>query len=263
MFSLPQPDASIEKQKPVIDLTENSKTIAALLTSIYPVVSVVPKRESLDDMIDTFVAAKKYDMAAVSQRLIQKFAESKVVQKNPVVAFCAAYPHELGEVARVAAKASLKHQMNLNNIGDKLQYINGPAFHQLYKFHRACSATAAEAVTGMHLTWITGSHVTWWALAIQSRSCTCNKYRYTYGPSKSTWEAPTPYHDYITRSRNVLLEHPCKEAVTDHFFLKPSYSADQGCPSCRLTLLGIPEFSRLLGEEVERRVVKVNLELPF
>jgi len=110
---------------------------------------VATEPESLGDMIDTFVAAKKYDMAAVSQRLIQKFADSK---DNSVVAFCAAYSHELGEAAHVAAKASLKRRVNLDNIGDKLQHINGPAFHQLYKFHRACPAIAAEAVSGAHLT---------------------------------------------------------------------------------------------------------------
>ena len=29
--------------------------------------------------------------------------------------------------------------MNLNNIAGKLKYVDGPAFYQLYKFHRACS----------------------------------------------------------------------------------------------------------------------------
>ena len=52
MFSLPQTDATVSlNQKPIIDLPENSKTIGALLTRIYPTpipggpevtVSVVP-----------------------------------------------------------------------------------------------------------------------------------------------------------------------------------------------------------------------------
>ncbi|KAH9066766.1 hypothetical protein EDB87DRAFT_458081 [Lactarius vividus] len=153
MFLLPQPEASISKKhNPVIDLTENSKTISILLTLAYPVVSAATEPESLDDMIDTLVAAKKYDMAAVSQHLIQRFTVSKVVRDSPVEAFCAACSHELGEAARVAAKASLKHRLNLDIIGDKLPYLNGPALHQLWKFHRTCSATAAEAVSGTHLT---------------------------------------------------------------------------------------------------------------
>ncbi|KAI9440640.1 hypothetical protein H4582DRAFT_1938316 [Lactarius indigo] len=263
MFSLPQPEASAsEKQNPVIDLTENSRTISILLTLIYPVVSAATEPDSLDDMIDALVAAKKYDMAAVSQRLIQRFTESEVVRNKPVVAFCAAYSHELGEAARIAAKASLKRRMNLDNLGDMLQYINGPAFHQLYKFHRACSSTAAEVVSGGHLTWITTGHYTWWSLANKGCTYNCLKYQYTLGPSRSIWQSPASYHSYITRAREVLLEHPCKEAVTPNYFLYPFYG-EKGCGQCQISAFGLPEFSYLLGEEVERRVSEVDLVLPF
>ena len=271
MFSLPQPDATSisEKQKPIVDLQENSKTIAALLTFIYPVVSVDTQPESLDDMVDTFAAAKKYDMAVVSQRLIQQFAKSKVVQGNPVVAFCVAYSHNIEEVARVAAKASLKHQMNLDNIGDNLQYINGAAFHQLYKFHRACSAAAAQAITGSHFTWISSSHQTWWDLAGPTVICMsgpCQGQRRQYkigrGQSMCTWSAPPTYFEYITRAHVVLLEHPCREAVTNPVFLAPSYKG-KACINCRLSLEGLPEFSRLLGDEVERRVSEVRHFLAY
>ena len=264
MFSLPQPDASIsEKQNPVIDLTENSRTIAALLSFIYPVVFVATECESLDDMIDAFVAAKKYDIPAVSQRLLQKFAESKVVQDSPVVAFCAAYSHELGEVARVAAKAALKHRMNLNNIDDKLQYINGPAFYHLYKFHRACSASAAEAVSNAHLTWTSSRNAWWHLISTMHKACSCIKFQYTIGPAQSIWNAPLPYRDYITQSVDVLLEHPCREAVTNHLFLTPFYYEAQACAPCRITLLGLSDFSHLLGEEVEKRVAKVRHLLTY
>ncbi|KAH9040391.1 hypothetical protein EDB85DRAFT_1858886 [Lactarius pseudohatsudake] len=144
MFSLPQPDSRVSgKQTSIISLTENSRTIAVLLSSIYP--TVPTKFVPLDVMIDALVAARKYDMDVVFQCLVQKFAESEVVRDSPVEAFCAACSHELGEAARVAAKASLKHRLNLDIIGHKLPYLNGPALHQLWKFHRACSATAAEA----------------------------------------------------------------------------------------------------------------------
>ncbi|KAF8267381.1 hypothetical protein EI94DRAFT_1801721 [Lactarius quietus] len=263
MFSLPQPDVGVaEKQNPVIDLTEHSSTIATLLTFIYPVVSVPPEPGSLGDMIDAFVAAKKYDMDVVSQRLNQTFAESAAVQDDPVVAFCVAYSHQLGDAARIAAKASLKRRMNLDNIGDQLQYINGPAFHQLYKFHRACSAAAAQTISGKHLTWIAFSNSTWWDLANIGCPSRCPRYEYKLGHSRSSWPASVPYHDFITRTLNILLEHPCQEAVTKHEFLHPSYK-ENACKDCRLTSLGLPEFSRLLGEEVERRVSEVDLFLPF
>ena len=132
----------------------------------------------------------------------------------------------VGEAARVAAIASLKHQMRwLDDIGDKLRFTNGPGLHHLWTFHRACSATAAGAVTGRHLAWITCSHTAWWDFAKNTLQCTgaCSKVRYTVGPSRILWYATDPWHDYITRACDILLQHPCREAVA-HYpgVLKPS-----------------------------------------
>ena len=285
MFSLPQPDAASisRKQNPVVDLPENSRTIAALLTPIYQADSVATEPTSLDDLIIALAAAKKYDMAVVSRHLITKFARSKAVQDDPMVAFCVAYSHELGEAARVAAKASLKHRMNLDNIVDQLQFLNVAAFPQLYKYHRACSAAAAAAVSGSELYWITSSHSisSWQNLAnnpqcpqSQSSKCLRHQYRIKKHDTVTTrryddynpyvyWNATTPYYNYITRVHSVLLEHPCREAVTNHIFLEPFYKEGNGCQTCRLTLLGLPEFSRILGEEIERRISEVRHFLAY
>ena len=291
MFSLPQRATSItEKQNPVIDLTENQRTLATLLTLIYPVLSmVIIEPESLDDILDAFAAANKYDIALASHSLKQTFAKSKVLQADPIVAFGAAYSRELGEATRIAAKASLKHRMSLDSVADKLQYINGSTFYQLYKFHRACSNTASQAVSSRYFPWITKSDGTWWDLArIGGCSSKCTSEYYKLGlpeppttpqSSLQSWTASAPYHCFITRAYNVLLERPCREAVTSFDFLDNFYKQNV-CDRCRLTLLGLPDFSRLLREEVERRVSevrhyrflqhitqrslpKVHLELPF
>ena len=259
MFSLPQTDATVSlNQKPIIDLQENGQTIAVLLTQIYPVVSATTEPETLDEIVDALAAAQKYDMAAVSQRLNEKFTQSKFMQDDPIAAFCAAYSRELAIPARAAAKASLKRRMNLDSIEDQLEYTNGPAFHKLYKFHRACSAAAVQAVSGTHLTWITPSQ-TWWDLTNVSQLCVCGRYNYTIpvGSGSATWQASSPYHDFIMRTINVLADHPCCEAVANYSFLTPSYKK-AGCIHCRVTLLGLPEFSHLLGEEVERLVSMVR-----
>jgi hypothetical protein len=267
MFSLPQPASdSEEEENHPIKLAENSRTIAALLTYIYrgPAVSATTEPESLDDMIDALVAAKKYDMPAVSQHLDRKFAESKVVQDDPIVAFCAAYTHELGEAARVAAKASLKHRMNLDSIADKLQHIDGPAFYQLYKFHRTCSTTAAATLYNRHLDWITPSDSGGWD-APDDR-CKCPRRWYTLDTvdsSQITWKATIPCHDFINRARVVLQEHPCREALAKISFA-PTFDVDEYdeiCETCFYTMPSPPEFRRLLGDEVEKRVSQVRLFL--
>ena len=269
MFSLPQPDANDSEnvKRPVVDMTENSRTIGVLLASIYPAVSVDTEPISLDDLINALSAAKKYEMAAASQRLNEKFAVSELVQDSPVEAFCAAYSHGLGEAARVAAKASLKHRMRLDDIGDKLQYTNGPGLHQLWKFHRACSATAAEAISGTHLIWTTSfDSSAWWDIMRNHNTCVvkpnCLRYIYKLGPSEVSWYVTSPWHNYIMRARNVLLQHPCREAVAHDSLLQPSYD-EKTCYTCRPTLIGLPEFVRLLGEEVENRVSMVRNYLAY
>ena len=268
MFSLSQPDAasvSDSEKRPVINLRENSRIIEVLLASIYPAVSVDTEPLSLDDMIDALAAAKKYDMTAASQRLNEKFAVSKVVQDSPVVAFCAAYSNKLGEAARVAAKASLKHRMSLDDIGDGLQYTDGPALHYLWKFHRTCSTIAAQAVPDDNdLTWVKYSDTEQWRFArnIYGKTCGCSEfYKYKVGHGYA-WNVVALWHNYITRARDVLLHHPCGEAVAHKSVYGPSYEK-VSCVTCKATLFGLPEFMRILGEEVDKRVSKVRDFLPY
>ena len=57
MFSLPQPATDIAR--PIVDLAENSKVLAAVLSAIYPHTSVAANPLSLDDLIATLDAARK------------------------------------------------------------------------------------------------------------------------------------------------------------------------------------------------------------
>jgi len=237
MFSLPRPNESFsEKQQPIIDMSEGRTTISALLTFIYPaVVSDASEFDSLDEIMDALEAAKKYEMAVASQRLIQQFAESKFVKDDPVMAFCVAHSRKSGDAARIAAVASLQYPMSLDNIADKLQHVDGVALYLLYKFHRACSVTAPEAVSDVRLT---------------------DQDLARLGFKKTT------YNDFIARAPKVLLEQPCPEAITKDHFLKTVYDKHV-CVSCQTTMRAVSEFSRLLGKEVERRISEVDLELPF
>ena len=212
--------------------------------------------------MDGFVAAKKYDMATVSYHLNVNFAQSTFVQDDPIVAFCEAYSRGLGKTCRIAARASLKCRMNLEHVVYKLQCMNVPAFHQLYNFHRACSATAAQAVSAENLgSWTAKLPSTWWDLVVVDGKCKCVTYQYSWPYSKTflrtQWMVSIPFHDFITRTHNALLEHPCREAVTSHQFLAPSYKVGV-CNQCQLTLLGLPEFIRLLGDEIDRRISEVR-----
>ena len=254
MFSLPQPATDTPQESlPIIDLAENSKALAALLSVIYPHTSGSDEPLSLDDLIAALDMARKYDMATASRRLLIDFGGSKAMKDSPLEAFCAAYSRELGEAAQIAATASLKHRLNLDDIGDTLEHTNGPAFHRLWKFHRACSAAALGAIYGYNFAWISP---TWWSDT--STVCYCApKYQYTLGAQKASWVPNSSWTSYLDRARNALREHPHSGAITNQVILLPSYQAPM-CEGCRKLICGLPEFSGYLGEEVDRVVSRVR-----
>jgi len=264
MFTLPQPATDTqpdsESCRPIVELAENSKVLAAFLSIVYPPIPMSPKTLSLDDLIATLDMARKYDITAMSDRLLREFGGLKTLQHKPLEAFCAAYSRELTKEAKLAAGASLKQRLTLDTIGDRLQYTNGPAFHCLWKFHRACSAVAVKAISGDVFGWIPANPPPWWGVA-PSANCRCNKHSYGFGP-RSHWSAHTTWGDYLNRARKALRKHPCSEAITNQDILRPSYQA-QMCDECKKQIAGLSEFSRYLGEEVERAVSKVSLILPF
>ncbi|KAI0255962.1 hypothetical protein BJV78DRAFT_1174766 [Lactifluus subvellereus] len=268
MFSLPQPSGTDASQHSLtaIDLPESSGALAALLTVIYPVSSETAEPRPSNDLIAALEAARKYDMTTASRCLLQDFENSAFVQGNPVEAFCAAYTQKLGDAARIAARASLKRRLNLDDIGDGLEHTNGPALHRLWRYHRACSAAAAIAVQGRHLTWITPAQISWWKVAGSGDSpsnCPCSLYTYTLGTQgNQSWKVHSSWVNYMRRAIRALRERPCSEAVTHHDVLVPSYQ-DYMCQECQRRLCGLSEFSRYLGEEVDRRTAQVDLDLPF
>jgi len=256
MFSLPQPAKDTPQESlPIIDLAEDSKVLAALLSVIYPHTSGSDEQLSLNDLIATLDMAKKYDMATASRRLLVVFQGSKAIKDSPLEAFCAAYSLELGEAAQIAARELLKHRLSLDDIGDALEYTNGPAFHRLWKFHRACSTAALQAISSHNFTWIPPSPTTWWSAP---RNCSCNSnYRFMLGAQKTVWVPNAAWSGYFERACNALREHPYHEAITSEVLLQPSYQAVM-CDRCRQYICGLSEFSRYLGEEVDRVVSKVR-----
>ena len=264
MFSLPQHGGTdtTPNSRTILDLPESSRTLADLLTSIYLLTpgSETDEERSLSDHLAAIEAVKKYDMAPAPFHLLQDFEDPACVKDSPVEAFCVAYTLELGEAVQIAANASLKHRLSLDDIGNELRHTNGPALFQLWQFHRACSAAAVAAISGANLTWATqAAQKSWWELVEPDcrTHCRCDKHTFWLGPEGTTWVAHASWNNYIKRARNALKSHPCSEAVTHHDMLKPSYTESM-CNECQQHICGLSEFSHYLGKEVEKRVSKVR-----
>ncbi|KAH9967175.1 hypothetical protein BC827DRAFT_572321 [Russula dissimulans] len=263
MFSLPQPAMDTpQDSRPIIDLTEDSRALAIVLSAIYPCSTVMAESHPLNDLVAALAMTEKYEMAAaVSGRLLQDFTNAVTLCDTPFEAFYAAFSHRLREAARVAARASLKYPLTLDELGEKLPDLNGHALHTLWKFHRACSsAAAALVIKDRELAWIELGERCWW---FYSSTCHCEKKdKYYLGPEKRPWWGPADWSSYFDSARKALQKRPCSEAVTHREIFDSSISRTK-CRECLASIRGLPEFSRYLGEEVERIVSNVPLELPF
>jgi hypothetical protein len=253
MFSLPQPVTVIKQDsRSIIDLAETSKILEVLLSVIYPHTLMTANPLSLDDAIATLNATRKYEMDTASRRIMDS-TYVDVLQSRPVEAFCAAFSCGLREAAQVAAKASLKHRLDLDDIGENLYFTNGPALLELWRFHRACSTAAAKAVADHELRWITLEQATWWS----GHACqNCDRDRLLLGSYRYV-HVHISWSDYIDRAHDALRKHPCSEAVTQPEIIEPSYLAKM-CDKCRKEICYLWEFSRYLGKEVERLVSEVR-----
>ncbi|KAI0272558.1 hypothetical protein BC834DRAFT_353102 [Gloeopeniophorella convolvens] len=245
-LSLPQPvtrDTRASREPcPVIDLAEGSNTIAPLLTSIYPIVFATTSRGaddedwSLDDLIAILAAAKKYEMASASERVLQSFADAAFLRDKPIEAFCAAHKYKLEAPARLAAKACLQVRLNLDIVGDKLTFLDGQALQHLWRYHRACSAAAVTFFdhgydgTGLGFR-ETDDTEPWWEattamLALRQcpdrNSCTHHSLRMVFAGYECSLNVNSQWHDYLARARAALQDQPCADALLRDDVLRAS-----------------------------------------
>jgi hypothetical protein len=119
---------------------------------------------------------------------------------------------------------------------------------------------SVRAISDSNFTWIP---MAWWNAP--PSFCRCDlTHQYTVGTQMSIWKTNSSWNDYLDRARNALRERPCSEAITSQEILQPSYKVHM-CGGCRQLICGLPEFSRHVGEEVDRVVSKVRelLHLSF
>ncbi|KAI1790312.1 hypothetical protein LXA43DRAFT_973793 [Ganoderma leucocontextum] len=105
MLSLPQPqdgNQSYTSTRPIVDVTEDSKTLERLLRLCYP--TAKPMFDVLEDIVLVFKAAIKYDMEWAIPPLMKDL--KVVLPQNPLKAWAVACRSASEDVAREAALLS-------------------------------------------------------------------------------------------------------------------------------------------------------------
>ncbi|TFY83074.1 hypothetical protein EWM64_g945 [Hericium alpestre] len=138
MFSLPQPasasDASLgdgpTASHPVIDVSEDSRTMDSVLHFCYPV-----RRPSMTKLVDVgpvLLAAFKYEMNVVLA--VARIALEQCIDQDTLGAFALALRCELYDVCSKAAKQFAQHPF-LSLDSKELDHIKADRYRQLLKYH--------------------------------------------------------------------------------------------------------------------------------
>jgi len=148
MFTAPGPSPREQGQnKPVINLTEDSKTLHRLLTLLYPIEPSIP--ETLEDALSLLATCQKYQMDLTITRIrsILKDHEPRLFTvQNSFHAYGVARRYHLKDEALVAAQLTLERPLDFDECGEDLQFISGVDLIKLWNYRTECTKVAKDCV---------------------------------------------------------------------------------------------------------------------
>ncbi|KAF8262692.1 hypothetical protein EI94DRAFT_1743016, partial [Lactarius quietus] len=164
MFSLPQPsdDEAVDGLQ-IVELTEDSELVRALITALYPIPSELPT--SHDRILALLSAAQKYDMGPVQSSIRAEVCRKRgslfTLNETQVFrAYAMASRWKLIPEMKMAAHLSLDHPMTFDSLGDELRLFEGWALRALLKFRMhyrdnliPCFKSFADTSTGPSKIW--------------------------------------------------------------------------------------------------------------
>lgn len=153
MFGLPQTqkEDNCDEMKdglPVVQVTEESKTLEMLLSMCYPMAIVDPPTlEMLEDVCVLLDAAIKYNLERVEKRVRGYLVEPRFLEIDPVRVYAIACHYRLEAEAKLAAKATVFKPLWKRPYGAELELITGAQLHLLLQYHDNCVDSAKNLTT--------------------------------------------------------------------------------------------------------------------
>jgi len=136
----------VHRKTPVIQMTEDKETLALLLGLCFPLsIHTHPYLSSLDQLQSVAEAASKFEMEGIQNHLKKELISPRFIESQPLRVFAIAYRYAWDEVARKAARFTLRHPLNVPFVNE-LQYISGATFYKLQEYHRICGEVASSRV---------------------------------------------------------------------------------------------------------------------
>ena len=272
LFDIPQPveedgDQEVKDGLAVVPVTEDSKTLDALLRFCYPCTLVDdPKLEVLQDAMDILEAARKYSLDVIEKKACQAIANPKILEVEPLRCFAIAHRGRLREETLLAAKYTLAQPL-IPSWFQEIDLIAATDLLSLLTYHKK-SGDAVYALR-LNLSWITshygGSQACSWLYGqYQQGYSTCNcacqrantpKYA-VFGVSLQWWE------DFMEETFTALQDKPCEKTVRTSAEKTVQTIRARNCQACSPKVTeGMRDFVELFTKKIDEATSQVSTTL--
>ena len=210
--ALPQPECDSDERLSVLDVAEPAAVLDPLLRFLYPVPD--PEVSTLDALVLVMVAASKYDMAAVMDRLRVLLVSPAFLETASVRVFAIASRFDLEEEAKLASKYTLRVHVLDAPLCEDLRHISAYSYHRLLDLHRRRGDAARQAL----------------CVSDGLRCAQCNGSQYNAVAPPKWWG------EFAARAGEELRNRPTSDVIFTLKFLMQSAHAS-GCSRCPGSIL--------------------------
>ena len=274
LFDIPQPaeengDQEIKDGLVVIPVTEDSKTLDALLRFCYPCTLVDDPTMALKDAIDVLEAARKYSLDAIENKVRQAIVNPEMFEAEPLRSFAITHRGRLREETLLAARYTLTQPL-IPSWFQEIELITATDLLTLLTYHHRCG-DAVHALK-LDLSWITSHYgnlvaCSWlfgrymYSNHGDYRNCGCARSdtgRYAlFDNSPLQW-----WENFMEETFAALREKPCKATVQAFAEKTVQTVKARKCQTCSSQITeGMRELVDLLTRKIEETVSQVSYTL--
>ncbi|KAF8553553.1 hypothetical protein OG21DRAFT_1497601 [Imleria badia] len=271
LFNIPQPadenvDQEVKDGLAVIPVTEDSKTLDALLRFCYPcTLADDPNLELLKDAMDVLEAARKYSLDVIEKKARKAIVNPKILEVEPLRCFVIAHRGRLREETQLTARYTLTQPL-IPSWFQEIELLTATDLLSLLTYHKKCG----DAVYALKLdiSWITSHYgssegCSWLSDRYSRYSCGCPK------PNTSRYKLfdeshPQWWDDFMEETFTALRDKPCKETVQASAEQTVQIVKAQECRVCSPQITeGMRDFLDLFTRKIEEAVSRIEFELNF
>ena len=263
LFDIPQPaedegGQEVKDGLAVVPVTEDSKTLDALLRFCYPcTLADDPKLEVLQDVMQLLEAGRKYSLDVIEKKARQAIANPKILEAEPLRCFAIAHRGRLREETLLAAKYTLTQPL-IPSWFQEVDLVTATDLLSLLTYHKKCGD--AVFALRLDLSWIMSryksSQTCYWLSGNCGPGCTRSnvpRYKLSWASYSSQW-----WENFMEETFMTLRDKPCKETVKAFAEKAVQAVRASGCICSTRVSDGMHDFVDLFTRKIEETVAQVN-----